>query len=60
VSDKPNSPNYAPAAFAKEVSAKGTRKADLEAAMRRLFADGKIRVDSYGRPSRPYFKLVRV
>ena len=54
VGDKPTSPNYAPTTFAKENEAKQVqlRKPDLEAAMRRLFADGKIHVESYGRPSR--------
>jgi RecA-family ATPase len=58
-SDKPNSPTYAPAAFAKEADAKkhNIRKPDLEAAMRRLFDAGKIHVETYGRPSRPYSKL---
>ena len=60
VSDKTTAPNYAPAEFAKEVDAKKSklRKPDLEAAMRRLFVSGKIRVETYGRPSRPYTKLV--
>jgi RecA-family ATPase len=59
VGDKPNSPTYAPATFAKENEAKQTqlRKPDFEAAMRRLFAGGKIHVETYGRPSRPYSRL---
>jgi RecA-family ATPase len=48
VSDKPTSPTYAPASFCKEQEAKGIRKDDLAAAMRRLFAGKKIRVESYG------------
>ena len=36
------------------------RKPDLEAAMRRLFVSGKIRVEPYGRPSRQYTKIVTV
>ena len=57
VSDKPNSPTYATVMFAKEKEAKGCRKNDLAEAMRRLFAAGKIHVEQYGRPSRPYTRL---
>jgi RecA-family ATPase len=57
VSDKRTSPNYAPAAFCKETEAKGIRKNLLEAAMRRLFERGKVRLDNYGRPSRPASRL---
>jgi RecA-family ATPase len=59
VSEKPTANGYAPTTFAKENSARtqGIRKADLEAAMRRLFEAGKIKVDNYGRPSRPSSKL---
>jgi RecA-family ATPase len=54
VGDKPTSPNYGPAAFAKEADAKkhNIRKSDLDAAMRRLFDASKIHVETYGRPSR--------
>jgi RecA-family ATPase len=57
--DKPNAPNYAPTAFAKEADAKShkIRKPDFEVAMRTLFQAGKIHVESYGRPSRPASKL---
>ena len=50
----------APAEFAKEKGAKeaGMRKADFEAAMRRQLNDEKIRVESYGPPSRGWSKLV--
>jgi RecA-family ATPase len=58
VSDKANSPGHAPAAFSKEAAATGLRKDDLAAAMRRLFDAGKIRVEDYGRPSRPYHRIV--
>jgi len=46
--------------FAKEKGAKeaGMRKADFEAAMRRQLNDEKIRVESYGPPSRGWSKLV--
>ena len=57
VSDKPSSPTYAPASFSRENEAKGLRKDDLANAMRSLFAAGKIRVENYGRPSRPYARL---
>ena len=59
VSDKQNSPNYAPAAFVEDAEAKrlGLRKPDLKAAMTRLFSADKIHVENYGRPSRPYSKL---
>jgi RecA-family ATPase len=59
VSEKPNAPTYAPAAFAKEADAKNQniRKPDFEAAMRRLFACNKLHVENYGRPSRPYSRL---
>jgi hypothetical protein len=62
VSDKPNSPTYAPAAFADEPDAKtqGLRKPDFKAAMSRLFSAGKIHVGTHGRPSRPYSKLAVV
>jgi RecA-family ATPase len=55
VSATPTSPTYAPAVFAKE----GTvNKAQLADAMRRLFSANKIRVETYGRPSRPYQHIV--
>src|SRR5262245_33058712 len=59
VSEKPNAPTYAPAAFAKEADARrqNIRKPDFEAARRRLFASNKLPVENYGRPSRPASKL---
>jgi len=33
------------------------RKTDLEEAMRRLFADKKIVVETYGRPSNPHERI---
>jgi RecA-family ATPase len=57
-------PSYAPACFAKEPAAEtlglkdSARKKALEAAMNRLFAAKKIRAEQYGRPSRPYNKIV--
>jgi RecA-family ATPase len=60
VSNKPSANAYAPTCFAKETEAKSAalRKANFEEAMRRLFADGKIRVEDYGRPSRPNSRIV--
>jgi RecA-family ATPase len=60
VSDKKNSPTYAPTAFASDPQAKTLHKPRkaLTDAMARLFAAGKIRVETYGRPSRPYSRLV--
>lgn len=58
VSDKPTSHNYAPTNFGKESEAKGLRRADLESAMRRQFPARKIRIETYGKPSRPYTRLV--
>jgi RecA-family ATPase len=60
VSEKKNSPTYAPAAFASDPQAKTLHKARkaFTDAMARLFAAGKIRVETYGRPSRPYSRLV--
>jgi RecA-family ATPase len=59
VSEKQNSPNYAPTAFVKEAEAKKARlrKTELEDALRRLFTATKIEVENYGRPSRPYSRL---
>jgi hypothetical protein len=36
------------------------RKADFEAAMRRLFEAKKIRVENYGRPSQPHSRITIV
>jgi RecA-family ATPase len=60
VSHKPNAPSYAPTEFAKEPEAKaaGLTKKDFEAAMRRLLAAGKIRIEPYGPPSRGWTRLV--
>jgi len=59
-------PSYAPALFAKEdvaqkLAAKGqNRRKALEAAMNRLFAAKKIKVENYGKPSRPNNKIVEI
>jgi len=51
VTDKPG-PTYAPTAFAGEDEAKkaGIRKDDFKGAQRRLFAAGKIRIETLNRP----------
>jgi RecA-family ATPase len=60
VSDKSTSPTYAPTAFMKEDEGKKhkLKKYDLEQAMRDLFRSGKIEIEQYGRPSRPYSRLI--
>jgi RecA-family ATPase len=60
VSNKPTAQNYAPTEFAKEVEAKKYRlkKPEFEQAMRDMFKAGKISIEEYGRPSRPYSKLI--
>jgi RecA-family ATPase len=59
-SERTNANNYAPTLFAKEKEAKELtiRKADFEAAMRRLFTANKIAAEPYGAPSRGTSKLV--
>jgi RecA-family ATPase len=56
-SDKTTSHNYAPSAFSREPEGKGIRKEYFVAAMRQLFARGKLHVENYGRPSRPLSRL---
>jgi RecA-family ATPase len=58
--EKPSANNYAPSLFAQESEAKqaGTRKAGFEGAMRRLFAAGKIYVETYGPRSRSWTRLM--
>ena len=58
VSDKPTANNYAPKMFGTDPDGKGKRKA-LAGAMARPFAAGKIKVETYGRPSRLSSRLVR-
>ena len=60
VSDKARATIYAPRAFAAdpEASKVKLRVSELEDAMKRLFAAGKIKVAQYGRPSDPHTKLV--
>jgi RecA-family ATPase len=51
--------NYAPRRFAKHRDANGIREPAFADAMQRLLDAGTIRIEPYGRPSRPTFKLVR-
>ncbi|MDF0523166.1 AAA family ATPase [Bradyrhizobium yuanmingense] len=61
VTDKKGT-SYAPALFAKETEAKAVNlnSKALEGAMRRLFAENRIRVVTDGPPSKPRSKLVAV
>jgi RecA-family ATPase len=54
--------NYAPRIMAKlpEARSQGLTRRGLEEAMHRLLAAGKIRVERYGRPADPRFRLVLV
>jgi RecA-family ATPase len=60
VSHNESARTYAPIVFAKEDEAQKyqLRKADFEAAMRRLFEAKKIHNENYGRPSRPYTRII--
>jgi RecA-family ATPase len=53
------SPSYAPAIFARDGRSSGMRKPELQAAMNLLFADGSIRVDEFGPPSKRRSRIVR-
>ena len=59
LSDKPKAA-YAPREFMGEPETKEQqfRLGEMEDAMRRLFTAGQIRMENYGRPSRPYGKMV--
>jgi RecA-family ATPase len=60
INHKPTSPsNYAPKVFSQETEAKNARlnKGDLEASMKRLFANGKIEVKPYGKKSNTHERL---
>jgi RecA-family ATPase len=59
VSDKPNASNYAPTAFVAEDEAKKYRlkKPELEQALRSLFRIGRIEIETYGKPSRPFTRI---
>jgi RecA-family ATPase len=55
----PASPTYAPRRLAEQREANGTASIVFAGAMQRLLETGRIRIETYGRPSRPYSKLVR-
>jgi hypothetical protein len=59
VNDK-TGPTYAPTLFAHESEAKGARigKQAFANAMRRLFANNRIHLEPYGKPSRQFNRLV--
>ena len=59
VSDSQNAGNYAPRAISRTPQAKGYRIHQLAAAMERLFAEGKICVEEYGRTSDPRKRVAR-
>ncbi len=61
VSHKPTANNYAPKDFSTEPEAKTAKinKRDLAEGMRRLFKAEKIRVENYGKPSRPYSRITQ-
>ena len=54
----PTSNNYAPTVFAKENC--GFNRKQLDAALRRLFAAGRVKVDNYGKASHPHQRLACV
>jgi RecA-family ATPase len=58
VGPAPTSNNYAPTVFAKEGC--GFNRKQLDAALRRLFAAGRIKVENYGRASHEHQRLARV
>ncbi len=59
VSHKSRAANYAPREFAKHPLGQPFKMRDFAAAMERLFAEGKIKVDVYGnRPSREFERIV--
>lgn len=60
VSDSKHAGNYAPKSFAKSPNAERYTVKDLAAAMERLFADGKLRMEVSGRPSDQRRRMVRV
>jgi RecA-family ATPase len=60
LSNNPHAGNYAPRVFAKTLEAKKQRltESDFEAAMQRLIAGGKIKIERYGRPAEPRYRVV--
>jgi RecA-family ATPase len=49
--------NYAPSVFAKHPDRDGLGKPAFEAAMHRLLTTGQIKIEKYGRPAEPHFRL---
>jgi RecA-family ATPase len=56
----PSAHNYGPTLIVKSGVNDKLKKHELAGAMQRLFADGKIRSESYGRPSEPRTRIVKV
>ena len=60
VSDSKHAGNYAPKKFAASPNAERYNQRDLTAAMERLFTEGEIRMEQYGRKGDPRSCIVRV
>lgn len=60
VSEGRTSANYAPRVFARRRDREGFKRADFERAMERLFQEGRIRNEEYGRPSERRRRIVTV
>ena len=60
VTDRSRAGNFGPRVFEKRPEATGYDRRALERAMERLFAQKAIRVETYGRPSRQFTRIVRV
>lgn len=60
VSESRNAGNYAPKFFSRRPDSTGFTKSDFTAAMERLFADKKIRVEHYGRAGDSRKRIVAV
>ena len=60
VSHAPNASNYAPRIFASHASAEGLEKAHFAKAMDRLFASGRVQIETYGKKTQPKERLIRV
>jgi hypothetical protein len=60
VSDSKHAGNYAPKTFAASPNAERYSQKDLAAAMERLFAEGEIRMEQYGRKGDPRSRIVRM
>ena len=60
VSENPHARNFAPRIFAKHPGRQGFTRKDFEFSMERLFADGRIRIEEYGRKSDMRRRIVSV